>query len=277
MLNKTRFGAALAAAAFLVPGASAAAAETRDANRAGGERATNQAAALRLIGSGERARTPAQGEARNLVVRMRRSDGVVSPIDRADPRDIISDDDRRLFARASSANGPQATARAAACVPCVIIVSAAARAAVAGGTGAAAASPAVAATARQLARGALPIVRAGAQRNFPRINFARRQIEAKFRHAPDFGVAAARGAAGFREFERAIRAHMLNPNTQRIFGTIKGSNGKNQHAIHFYNPWTRQVATFHPNGQFWTAYRVDIDRHATRLAVFGHLGKVGRW
>jgi hypothetical protein len=281
MLNKTKLGGALAAAALLVPGASVAAAETRDESRADGDRnaqrVADRSAALRLIGSSDRALTPAGGETRSLLLRVRRTERGLVPADGIDPRDVIRDDDRRLLARTSSARGTEATARAAACVPCVIIVTAAARAAVAGGTGAAAATPAVAATARQLARASLPIIRAGAGRNFPRISFPVRRLEAKFKHAPDFGVHTARGAAGFREFERAIRGHMLNPNTQRIFGTIKGQNGVNQHAIHFYNPWTRQVATFHPNGDFWTAYTVKIDAHATRLSVFGHLGKVGRW
>jgi hypothetical protein len=228
-----------------------------------------------LIGTQDRASTPSQGESRTLLLRLKRTSRGLAPNmpETLDPRDIIADDDRRLFARTSSAQGPTASA---ACVPCVIIVTAAARAVVARSV-AAASTPAAAAGARALARAAVPIFRAGAARNFPRVTFPLKRLEAKFKHAPDFGVPAVRNAANFREFEAAIRTHMNNPGTQRIFGSIKGKDGVNHHAVHFYDPLTRKVATFHPNGEFWTAYNVAIDSHATRLAVFGHLGKVGRW
>ena len=272
MLSKRAVGGAMAAAAFAVP-VTTTAAQAAELERAIDDRTAARELAdpftQRFIGADvSRSSSTRDG---GLVLRLKKTKRGFEPAGQLDPRDILADGDRRL-ARTSS-TGPVAHAACPLCIGVGIAVSAAARAAAVRAAGSAGA----AAAARSAARSTLPLIRAGAARNFPRLHFPRQRLEAKFKHARDFGVVEQRGAAGFAAFERALKRHMLDPGTHRIFGTIKGKNGLNVHAVHFYNPLTRKVATFTPEGRFWTAYYIQSDFQATRLAAFGHLGKVGRW
>ncbi len=267
MLNNKLIAGAMATVAFASPAtvlAAQAAAQTSPT------KAPDQGAARRLIGT-EAARITSEGE-RGLVVRLRRTDRGLQPAERLDPRDIITDGNERRLARSSS-SGPVAHAACPLCIGIGIAVSAAARAVAVRMAGRAAA----AAAARAAARATLPLIRSGAAKNFPRLKFPLRQLEKKFKHAPEFGVVESRGSQGFAAFEQAVKRHMADGGTSRIFGSIKGKDGFNVHAVHFYNPLTRQVASFTPDGDFITAYYIKSDFQATRLAAFGHLGKVGKW
>lgn len=58
--------------------------------------------------------------------------------------------------------------------------------------------------------------------DLPPLVMSSRQIEAKFKHAADFGVVSPRGGEGFRHFADALDRFMRAPTTTRIGGTYRG-------------------------------------------------------
>jgi Colicin D len=79
----------------------------------------------------------------------------------------------------------------------------------------------------------------------------RAQIEAKYKHAKDFGVNEPRGKAGFDKFEQAVKNHVDDPGTMHIGGTYHG-----QPAILNYNPNTGLVVVQKPTGEFVSGWRL---------------------
>lgn len=51
---------------------------------------------------------------------------------------------------------------------------------------------------------------------------APRQLQAKYKHASDFGIVGPYDASNARAFAAAIRAHVVAPNTEVIRGTFRG-------------------------------------------------------
>jgi len=86
---------------------------------------------------------------------------------------------------------------------------------------------------------------------FPRVTTPRAQLEAKFKHAVDFGVTDSRGAAGFEAFGKAIDDFVSSPTTVRVSGTYR-----QQSAVLNYDLTTRQVVVQRPNGEFWTGFQM---------------------
>ena len=260
-MRKGIIGGMAAAAALAVP--ATAAADTDDKTRAvrGGEAKTNtitaEREARRLIGGD------------NVLRLYRTQDGALVPA-----RD-------RALASASSADGPQAVARASACVPCVIIVATAARAVAARAVGAAAA----AGTARTIATNAGAVFVMNAARQFPKVSWPARKLQQKFTtHARDWGIIRpwsetikVNGRTAAEEFMHVIQQHMSSPTTIKILGSIRGKDGLNHHAVHFYDVATKRVATFTPEGEFITAYFVRNPKMQERLLKVGHLGQMGKW
>jgi Colicin D len=70
------------------------------------------------------------------------------------------------------------------------------------------------------AEGGLAPIVGGSQ--FPDLTNDVARLEAKFRHAADFGVTQARGASGFRTFGESISNFVTDPTTTRIAGTYRG-------------------------------------------------------
>lgn len=87
--------------------------------------------------------------------------------------------------------------------------------------------------------------------DLPRLTVGRPQLEAKYKHAPDFGVHAARGAAGFDAFGEAIESFLNDIATVRLVGTYRGRS-----AILSFNPESRLVVVQAPDGAFVSGWRM---------------------
>jgi hypothetical protein len=92
------------------------------------------------------------------------------------------------------------------------------------------------------------------------------QIEAKFKHAQDFGVTEPRGRAGFDALEKALSEQVNDPGTMHIAGTYRGNP-----AILNYNPSTGTVVVQSPTGEFISGWRVSQAQAANIL----NQGKLG--
>jgi hypothetical protein len=95
---------------------------------------------------------------------------------------------------------------------------------------------------------------------------SRSQIEAKFKHAEDFGVTEQRGKSGFEAFEQAVSRHVGDPSTMHIAGTYRGNP-----AILNYNPSNGLVVVQSPTGQFISGWHVS-PAQATNILNLGKLG-----
>ncbi len=95
----------------------------------------------------------------------------------------------------------------------------------------------------------------------------RGQIEAKFKHAQDFGVTDQRGRAGFDNFDRAVRQVVDDPATMHIRGAYRG-----QPAILNYNPQSGLCVIQNPDGTFVSGFELtptQIDNVVNRGALGG--------
>lgn len=98
------------------------------------------------------------------------------------------------------------------------------------------------------------------------LNVSRSQIEAKFKHADEFGVTEPRGKAGFDEFERVVKGHVDDASTKHIDGTYRGNP-----AILNYNPNNGLVVVQSPTGEFISGWKVSPAQAANIL----NSGKLG--
>ncbi|MFJ4658038.1 colicin D domain-containing protein [Nocardia sp. NPDC088792] len=78
-----------------------------------------------------------------------------------------------------------------------------------------------------------------------------KQIEAKFKHAQDFGVTEGRGREGFDQLTDAVGEQVENPNTLHIAGTYRGNP-----AILNYNPDSGLVVVQSPSGEFVSGWKL---------------------
>lgn len=83
------------------------------------------------------------------------------------------------------------------------------------------------------------------------LSTTRAQMEAKYKHAQDFGVTEPRGKAGFEAFEQAVKRQVEDPATMHINGTYRGNP-----AILNYNPNNGLVVVQSPAGEFISGWRV---------------------
>jgi YD repeat-containing protein len=90
-------------------------------------------------------------------------------------------------------------------------------------------------------------------RHLPDITADAAQLEAKFKHAADFGVMEGRGAAGFQRFGDAIRSFVEDTSTVRTVGEYRRAP-----AILNYNAATRLVVVQAPDGAFITGWRMSV-------------------
>jgi RHS repeat-associated protein len=90
-----------------------------------------------------------------------------------------------------------------------------------------------------------------AEEGLPELSTDTAQLEAKFKHAADFGITEPRGVAGFKAFGKAIDTFVSDPATVRVMGTYHGDP-----AILNYNPSTAQVVVQAPDGSFITGWRM---------------------
>ena len=101
----------------------------------------------------------------------------------------------------------------------------------------------------------------------PGLSATQAQLEAKFKHAADFGVAEARGAEGFSAFGKAVDAFVTDSGTVRVTGTYRGNP-----AILNYNPTTAQVVVQATDGTFisgWQMSPAQLQNVITRASLGG--------
>jgi hypothetical protein len=85
----------------------------------------------------------------------------------------------------------------------------------------------------------------------PELSASRSALEAKFKHAADFGVTEGRGAAGFDAYGKAIDSFVGDSSTTRILGTYRGDP-----AILNYNVNTAQVVVQGTDGTFISGWQM---------------------
>jgi len=85
----------------------------------------------------------------------------------------------------------------------------------------------------------------------PELSSSRAALEAKFKHAGDFGVTEGRGAAGFDAYGKAIDSFVGDSSTTRILGTYRGDP-----AILNYNANTAQVVVQGTDGTFISGWQM---------------------
>lgn len=61
----------------------------------------------------------------------------------------------------------------------------------------------------------------GQKRLVPAIKVTPRQLQAKFKHAIDFGIQGSFNRTRAEEFEAALRAHVAAPSTRIVVGTFR--------------------------------------------------------
>jgi hypothetical protein len=101
----------------------------------------------------------------------------------------------------------------------------------------------------------------------PALSASRAQIEAKFKHAADFGVTDSRGAAGFDGYGKAVDSFVSDSSTVRVQGTYRGNP-----AILNYNPTSRLVVVQSPDGSFvsgWQMSPAQLQNVLTRGSLGG--------
>ena len=87
--------------------------------------------------------------------------------------------------------------------------------------------------------------------DLPGLSASRAQLEAKFKHAADFGVAETRGAAGFDAFGKAVDSFVADSSTVRVAGTYRGNP-----AILNYNPASARVVVQATDGTFISGWQM---------------------
>src|SRR5690606_20859124 len=79
-----------------------------------------------------------------------------------------------------------------------------------------------------------------------------RQLQAKFKHAGDFGVVGNYSKANASKFSSAINQHINSAGVQTINGTYRG-----QSVIHYVNPNTGLNVISSPTGQFISGWKLN--------------------
>ena len=78
------------------------------------------------------------------------------------------------------------------------------------------------------------------------------QLEAKYKHAGDFGVTAPRGTTGFQQFGKALSEFVNSGSTIRMWGTYRRSP-----AVLNFDVNSGRVVVQYPDGAFWTGFRAN--------------------
>jgi hypothetical protein len=87
------------------------------------------------------------------------------------------------------------------------------------------------------------------------VEFDPKQLQAKFKHADDFGVSGNYSSANAEQFEGALRSHISDPNTQLVNGTYRG-----QPADIYFNPNTENAVITDKAGNFVSGWKLSQDQ-----------------
>jgi RHS repeat-associated protein len=98
------------------------------------------------------------------------------------------------------------------------------------------------------------------------VSFAPSQIQAKFKHAEDFGVKGNYNKANGQAYEKALRDHIADPDTKPISGTYRG-----QPADIYYNSRTGNAVITDKAGNYVSGWKLSADQ-VQHLLSNGKLG-----
>ena len=87
------------------------------------------------------------------------------------------------------------------------------------------------------------------------VKFSAKQVQKKFRHASDFGITGTYSKHNHTLFISAMDTHIHGPNTVVINGTYRSMP-----AVHYYDPMTDLVVLTHPDGSFWSGWKIGGDQ-----------------
>ncbi|WP_412458571.1 colicin D domain-containing protein [Mycobacteroides chelonae] len=93
----------------------------------------------------------------------------------------------------------------------------------------------------------------------PQVSIPAQQLQKKFKHASDFGVTGNYNTQNAQLFQKAVEDFMANPSTIHIDGFYRRGESP---AILSVNPTTGLTAVLHPNGEFWTGWKLGPDQLA---------------
>lgn len=93
----------------------------------------------------------------------------------------------------------------------------------------------------------------------PQVSIPAQQLQKKFKHAADFGVTGNYNTQNAQLFQKAVEDFMANPSTIHIDGFYRRGESP---AILSVNPTTGLTAVLHPNGEFWTGWKLGPDQLA---------------
>jgi hypothetical protein len=85
------------------------------------------------------------------------------------------------------------------------------------------------------------------------ITFDGLQLQKKYKHAKAFGITANYNPDNLNLFEQKLTAHVINPNVQRIEGTLRGVQ-----VIHYVDLETNLIVVTTRDGKFVSAWELSI-------------------
>jgi RHS repeat-associated protein len=83
------------------------------------------------------------------------------------------------------------------------------------------------------------------------VSFSSAQLQAKFKHAQDFGVQGTYNQENVFEFERALEQHLTDPNTKLVQGSYRGNP-----ANIYVNSTTGNAVITDPSGEFISGWKL---------------------
>jgi len=95
------------------------------------------------------------------------------------------------------------------------------------------------------------------------LTFGEAQLQAKFKHATDFGVSGNNARSTQLDFMSAIVDHIESPSTIGFSGTSRGT----EPVIHFVDPQTLRNVFFTPEGGFRSGWKLDPKQYLRLLAT----------
>ncbi|MDN6884811.1 colicin D domain-containing protein [Variovorax sp. CAN2819] len=86
----------------------------------------------------------------------------------------------------------------------------------------------------------------------PKVQYDKKQLQAKYKHAKDFGVNDPWGKNAAGNYQSALEAHVQDPGTQMINGTYRGDS-----VIHYLNPSTGLNVMTDTSHNFLSGWRLN--------------------
>ena len=98
------------------------------------------------------------------------------------------------------------------------------------------------------------------------LKISEKKLQAKYKHAKDFGVDGNYSKANAAKYSEALTKHVNDPGTQTIQGTYRGSQ-----VVHKFNPVTGNDVILDTDGNFVSGWKLNPDQ-ARCVTTTGNLG-----